>query len=320
VFIAAGPVLWQWNEVYKANSTLAQIKTNQVTTQSELLDLQTETDSLLAQSTNLDNTLADGARATDDHANLERRFAAWKQRTRDQLLGSDYQWPDDLPFIRVPKQILPKLSVREQLDSSGRLVQPAAELLGLSPEEHQQADSALNGYFNSMSSLLDASRFETNQPHMTQIPGDSQASQVFEMPALGPTASQAVNQLDAGLQDTLGDQRWQIFSNTMAMNGSPSLRESLNLDAADHGEELSVWIRQINGQYVAGSGWASSESAVSSAGVPLKYFLPGAQLPSGVGNVSEFLDFGRLPGPIAGPALAWIQQQAASRLANQGGQ
>ena len=37
-------------------------------------------------------------------------FEAWKKRIRGLLTAADYHWPDDSPFVRIPKSALPELS------------------------------------------------------------------------------------------------------------------------------------------------------------------------------------------------------------------
>ena len=317
--VAAGPVVWQWNQAHQANVALAETKVTAAATQNDLLALQTETDSLLAQSTNLDNALADAVRMAADHADLQRRFAAWKQRTRDRLLAADYHWTDDSPFVRIPKQIVPRLNVQYAVEQPGVLKQAARELLGLSPQERGQVEGSLQSYYAAMDNLMESSGYETNSPKFASVPSDALASQVFELPALGSAATQDGDQLQTALQNTLGDERWQLVKDELQNTGTDTLRRLLSLDAATQGQELTVWIQQQNGQYEAGYSWGQQGSTFSSDGLVLKNFLPGAQLSSGA-TPGDFLDFRQLPATLTGPALAWIQQQAETRLATGGGQ
>jgi RNA polymerase sigma factor (sigma-70 family) len=312
--LTAGPVLWQWNEVHQAAVALADARTKLAASEDDFTQLQTETDQLRVQSSRLDDSLAAATRSATDQYEQNRQFEAWKKRMRSQLLAADYQWSDDSPFVRIPKKIVPKLSVKYPVQPPGVLKQEASELLGLSPQERTQAETALQSYYSTMNNLMQAGLSVTNIAYQAYIPNNSAASQVYDLSALGASAKESGDQLLAALQTTLGDERWQFVQDELQTSGTDSLRGLLNLDADSKGQELAVWIMQQNGNYYAGMGWSQAGSSFSSAGINLKYFLPGAQFPAGNGP----MDFEQLSPVLTGPAMAWFQQQAQSLVGTKG--
>ena len=122
---------------------------------------------------------------------MDQKFAAWKQRVRARLLAADYQWPDDLPFVRIPKSILPQLRVHDPVAWPGVIKQEARELLGLSPDEREQMEAALHKHMATLDDLMNSDRFETNRVSRASLPSDALASKVYGLPPLGDGGSKA---------------------------------------------------------------------------------------------------------------------------------
>jgi len=98
------------------------------------------------------------------------------------LLAADYHWPEDSPFVRIPKAVVPQLEVRHPIAPPGVLKQETRELLGLTPAEREQAEQALQQYFAAMDSLMDSNRYETNRTTLATIPANALSSQVLACP------------------------------------------------------------------------------------------------------------------------------------------
>src|SRR5256886_15963339 len=62
-----------------------------------------------------------------------------KARVRGLLTDADYQWPEDLPYVRVPKALIKSLDVLNRwpgtFSPSGTLTDPAQELFAITAEE-----------------------------------------------------------------------------------------------------------------------------------------------------------------------------------------
>jgi len=316
--VTTAPVLWQWHDQRQAAATLAQGKAVYLVAQDEYNSLQTEVDQLHGKASGLDSSLSGAMTTAAQRQELARKFEAWKIRIRAQLMAADYQWPDDSPFVRIPKKILPRLNVYAAIRQPGEIRQEARELLGLTPAERETAESALQKYFTDLDSLMSSKLYETNRAGLSYVPKDALASRAYDLPALGPGGKQYSDALLSAFKSDVGDERWQLFSQELESSGTDSLRRILSLDATDRGQELAVWVQEKNGALMAGYAWGDQSSSFSSDGLALKLFLPDAKLSSGQPSLAELMDLRQLPATLSGPALEWIRQQAATRLNEKG--
>jgi len=317
LIVAATPVTWQWNQQRKAGANLARINASLADVQNEFGRLQTEVERLRGRASKLDATLADATSSAEQRKDMVRQFEAWKKRLRGQLLAADYHWPEDSPFVRIPKAVVPQLEVLRPVTQPGLIKQEARELLGLTPQEREQAEQALQNYFAAMGNFMEARRYETNRATLASIPANPLASQVYGLPALGADVKQYATALQASLRTDLGEERWPMMASQLESYGTDTLRRILNLDAGERGQELAVWIQNLNGTLVAGYSWGDQTSSFSSAGLALKFFLPGAQFPDGA-LVEDYMNVRQLSATLTGPALDWIRQQAENRLGKKG--
>lgn len=320
LLVTVAPVIWQANEHREAKTALSQVRASLTDAQSEFSLLQTEVEQLRGRSSRLDAALADAAGSTAQREEKARRFEAWKQRIRGQLLAADYRWPEDSPFVRIPKKVLPQLNVRHPVEQPGLIKQEARELLGLTPQERELAEAALQKYFTALDSLMESSRYETNRAKLSYIPKAVLASQVFGLPALGSEVKQRVEELQAALRADLGEERWPLVASQLESPGTDTLRRILNLDAGERGQELAVWIQEQAGTLVAGYSWGDQSASFSSDGLALRFYLPDTKFPPGAGSVEDYMNVRQLSATLTGPALTWIRQQAATRLEKKGDQ
>ena len=313
------PLAWQWDQQRETNAALVLAKSNFAATQNELTMRQMELLRSNESAADLDNSLANARLAAMHRAEIEQKFAIWKEQMRARLLAVDYQWPEDLSFIRIPKAILPQLEVHQPVTPPGALKQAARELLGLTPTERQVAEEALHNHFAAMDSLMEASRYETNHANLTSVPGEALASQVWGVPALGGEVKRREEELQLALRADLGEERWPMVARQLEASGTDTLRRILNLDAGETGQELAVWIHERDGKLVAGYGWGEKNSSFISGGLALSLFLPNAEFPAGAGSVEDYLQVRQLATTLTQPALEWIRQQAETRLEKKSG-
>lgn len=315
--LATVPVAWEWQQQRETRNALAVVNTQLVASQSEFSVIERDVERLQTRVATSDEARAATQAAAELQAARAEQFAAWKSKTRARLLTGDAAWPDDLPFVRIPKSILPELQVYHPVLPPGVIRAEARELLGLTPAEREQAEAALHQHLATMDELMESNRFETNGGQYVQIPQNSVASQVWKLPALGDAVDHSAATLQTALQVVLGEERWPIVGQQLKAFGSDTLRRALNLDAGEKGQELAVWIQEREGELVAGCGWGEAGSMHSSAGVALGLFLPGAQLPEG-GTAEDYLGGRRWATALSRPALAWLREQAEARLPKKG--
>src|SRR5207248_5947260 len=135
-------------------------------------------------------------------------FAAWKKKIRGLLTAADYHWPDDSPFVRIPKAALPELSKvsssqAEPFLPPGVVLPYARELMGMTPSERQSLEDTLHRHSADVEARLAAGIQETNEP----LRGRIVANKVFVLPDLGDEAKQRADQMLAEVRRILGEER-----------------------------------------------------------------------------------------------------------------
>jgi len=315
--LTALPVAWQWHEQRTTQAALANVNTQLAATQSRFTIEESELQRLNQSTRDLGGALEATRAAVARSAETAQKFAAWKAQARARLLGADYQWPEDLPFVRIPKSILPQLDVYQPVKAPREIRQETSELLGLTPTERELIEAALGQHFAAMDGLMEANRYETNRTRFAHIPSDAKAGHVWGLPALGDGVTRSAEELQTALKATLGDERWPMVAQQLTSFGSESLRRILNLDAAEKGQELSTWIQERDGQLVAGYSWGEPSGYFNSGGVALNLFLPDAKFPDG-SSAEDYLRSRSVAEPLIQPALAWLRQQAETRLEKKG--
>lgn len=318
VALAALPVGWQWQAHRAAGAEARRVQTRLLTVQEESASLRTELEQLHADLRRLNGSVAVGNTAAAQSAKSAQHSEKWKTRIRSQLMASDYQWPADSPFVRIPKSALRSIEVPQPILPPGVLKEDASEILGCTPQEHAQIEDALRRHFAAVDRMVEASLYETNGPSRLRVPGSAIASQVWELPALGEEAKASGDELKAALRNILGEQRWPLVQETLSANGTDTLRRILNLDASTESQEFGVWIREKGGKLLVGYGWSGGFSSFSSGGLALEHLGPGAAAPKGM-NLRDFLGVRNLPEPLVQRAMDWVQQQAATRLGRETG-
>jgi RNA polymerase sigma factor (sigma-70 family) len=316
VAMTAIPVAWQVSAQRQTEAKLAEVRDQIRAAQREIEWVQTETLRLTEATARLDESLARAREAAARVAETEQKFAAWKESVRARLFASDYTWPEDLPFVRIPKAILPALNVYQPILPPGNIKPAASELLGLTPQEHEQLESSMQQHFAKMEELLASVRYESNQCALIKAPQNTVASRVWGVAPSGAEANTSAAELLAKFQETLGAERWELVDAQLKDSSSDSARRVLNLDAGEQGQEVAAWIRKQNGHLEAGLSWGGQGFTISSGGMALKYFLPDAELPPGMTSLDG--QFNTVSRALMQPALAWLQTQAETLIPQEG--
>ncbi len=230
VALVAVPVSWQWNEHRAAGDEVKRIQTQFATASADYDALQTEIERLRKVSSQLDASVAEAAKSVAQSAEAGQKFETWKKHLREQLMAVDYRWPDDSPFVRIPKSALRKIDVHRPISPPGIIKQETRELLGLTPQEREEAESILRDHFTRMDVAIEAKVYETNQPSGFNIPATALASKIIVVPPLGNEVKNHSDELLAGLRHILGEERWPLVEEQLASSSPDTLRRILNLD------------------------------------------------------------------------------------------
>jgi RNA polymerase sigma factor (sigma-70 family) len=325
VVLSASPLAWQWNEYRHTRAAASHVEAQLTAGQTAFFTLQTEIDTLRANTARLDAMRAEESLAAQHRAESRQRHQLWKAQLRDRLLGPDYGWPDDSALVRIPKSVLPKVKINRLIAPPGVIARQGREFLGLTPREREQAEDALHNHFAALEDLMRANFRETNTSQRIRVPETALASRVFAVPALGEEVKAQAQALQDELKALLGAERWRLVEPQLASSGTDTLRRVLNLDAGERRQEMAVWIREDQGKLVAGFGWDDQRSMFTSSGVALELFLPNATFvpdsslstgtrPFNEVSAEEYAGFRNLPSALTKPALAWLRTQAENRL------
>jgi RNA polymerase sigma factor (sigma-70 family) len=318
--VSAVPVAWQISEKRTADTALTQARKQVVAVQNEIELVQTDTLRLTDATARLDESLARSREAAARSAETEQRFTAWKEFVRARLFAADYVWPDDLPFVRIPKAVLPELDVYRPVLLPGEIRPEARELLGLTPSEREAMEAAVQKHFAAMEELIGSHLFETNRTRYAHVSKDALAAQVWSVPPLGSDVTTHADELKAAWRATLGEERWPMIEAQLQNSGTHTLQRTFNLDGETSGQEFAVWVGNQNDEMTVSYSWGREGASVGSAGRALRLFLPDVPYEWAGQSNEEWLDVQGLPKAFTQPALEWIQQQAQLNLEKKGDQ
>jgi RNA polymerase sigma factor (sigma-70 family) len=310
------PVAWQWNASLATARRAAEARAALESVRSERITVESEIDRLTRSAEGLKGSLANAATIEAQNADAAQKLELWKTRIRSELMAADYHWSDDSPFVRIPKAVVPRLGAGMSIQPPGVIAPEARELLGLSPEERATVEERLHNYFGNIDRLIENGMIETNQSvvHQGRPPAGAVASTIYYVPALGDEAKASAGNLEEELKSVLGDQRWPWWQAQWDSHGTHTLRRILDIDSDQEAQEVSIWINtNSSGALTVGYHWATSNSAFGTDGAALAAMLPGANPPDGRSPIQD-VECNNLPGPVTSRMLAWLQEQAQTRL------
>jgi hypothetical protein len=199
--MAAAPLTWQWSRTHTAQQSVSSLKSAVDSARAARLDAEAQTALLRARSARLQAEL-DFVPVPE----AQRRQAAARALSdlRKRLMGllsdSRHGWPEDLPFVRVPKWALK--DIRADVPAyrpRGTLPVWMQEVLDLSPEQKASLESNLTQYLGYMDSLAASRVSETNWSA-----GDGSSHKTVRVSSLGPEAQAAEDQMATNFLAALG--------------------------------------------------------------------------------------------------------------------
>ncbi|HWQ92034.1 MAG TPA: hypothetical protein VN673_10210, partial [Clostridia bacterium] len=245
------------------------------------------------------------ARANEQEA--ARKLEDLKFRGRGLLAAEDYLWPDDLPFVRIPKAALPSISMKGGPDTPARLESKIDQLLDLSPSEQQAVDQIFSDYFDGIDQLLANNLYETNQATGVKLPTGAE-SIVFVLQPMGPKIRAAMDELCTNLTAVLGKERWSMVQpHKFEFTHYEQVRLlGYTKFAWDQTQEVTVNIFARPGSEPTVS-W-SQNTGVGISPVPLHYFFQD--------QPTDLIGLSQGPPALLNRVKQWLATQAAARLSN----
>lgn len=310
--LVAGPIVWQWNTFRTIRQQTAATRLQADTLRAEYDRLMTEADPLEHEADRLGQRLK--LQTLSRNESMARAVEDAKNRFRGLLTEADDAWPEDLPFVRIPKSALRDIRVPLPITPPGVIRPALRDLLSVTPAERGAVEQALATYYQDVGRRMEAGIYETNSPGQGPLPENWLARAEFVVPPLGTDIKLPLKQLAEDLSAALGKDRWALLESQL--DGSSEARRVLYLDTANQSQQMTLWI-QSPGQSPPtigfkwnGPGFGNS----ASGGVLLRDFLPqsGLDREARVKNMCGAL----LPDALAAHMTRWLTGQAMTRLSS----
>jgi RNA polymerase sigma factor (sigma-70 family) len=294
--LAVTPFVWGWNLNRVAENRAREVQSGLSGIRDQQGEVTAELARLRAESARLDSILADTLSTRARYIAAAEKLEALKRRVQNLLKDPNYRWPDDLPYVRVPKatvRSLNLLATTSTFSTSGKLEEGALEFLGITGEEKAPTEQALAHYWQGVQDLMASEAYETNLPS-TQ-PG--RLTKTVVVPPLRDAVKTLAADTSQQLTDALGSDREQLLFAGWDKGGIQIFWPGNLWDLARNSQEFEVWVEPAGAgsQPLYGVGWHQGSSGVSTdsalasfpRGIATRFFVPWLdQL--GVSTPSEF--------------------------------
>jgi len=230
------------------------------------------------------------------------------------LTAEHYRWPDDLPFVRIPKSALSSIRVGGGPTTPAMLELKVNGFLDLSPQEREATAQVFSNYRAEVDHLLETSLYETNRALSLELPPGAE-SRVFVLEPLGEKIRTALDRLCADLSAALGEDRWAMVRPEKFGFASYELERLLGPSryALDQRHEIAVSVFADAGSEPTVS-WAES-TRLSGSPRPLRFFLPGNSTPHFV-RQARLIGLPQEPPILAERVKRYLTAEAAARLSD----
>lgn len=248
--LVAVPVAWEWNANRVASNRVARAQTELDTAREEQERVSGELQRLGMESARLDAALVE---ASDNQVRQEEaagKIDALKARLHGMLNDPGYRWPDDLQYVRVPKAVVKSLDLLHKppmaFSPSGKLTDPAIEMLGITSQEKGPTEAALANYWRGVDDLTAANAYETNAPSAQS----KRFNKTVIIPPLGQPLKDLAQATRAELAQVLGDDREQLLFGDWEQGGIQLFSPGNLWKIAEQPQTVTAWVEpsQIAGQ------------------------------------------------------------------------
>ncbi len=149
--------------------------------------------------------------ARNDTADLQFRLAQLNAERSGRAPRPVYQWDDNSPVVRVPKQFLALLPVSAVANRRGQLSDQIREVLQLSDVEAEQVQGAVDRFLAAYSAAQ-GQELRQVEPTADDLQGHKpEETRVFELSALGESFGELRRKFFDELQPLLGAERFALF-------------------------------------------------------------------------------------------------------------
>jgi hypothetical protein len=316
--VAIVPVLWEANVWHTAKA-----RAQTLALESELLriknsELQAGIEALHSAISISRTTLANTEEEASKAQLAKQQYADWKKRVHNKLFSPNYQWPEDCPFIRIPKSLASTIQLFPGVSPEGVLRPEMRELLGLTPEERVQVESSIQQHLARLTEAMEANIYPTNDTPIA-FSGKILASASWMIPTLSAAVQASSEQVQQDLATVLGLERWQIVKRDIHRYSSAGLGPVFKQDLAGQPRQGIAWIYVENGELDVGIS-SLVDQGTSFAYSPLREFLPEDHpAREQKHSAAACVKWMGLDEPLTQRLEKWLKEQALARLGDQNG-
>ena len=138
--IVAAPAGWQWRQQRTAQHQAVAAQATLDAGRADQEALTAELERLRAELARLALAAQEAEAGQRQQQEAVRKLDALKAKVFGLLTATNYRWPDDSPFVRIPKSAIKQIGPHRGIHARGTLDNWAAELLAMTPEERQQTE------------------------------------------------------------------------------------------------------------------------------------------------------------------------------------
>ena len=266
VVVATVPVACQWPRTRAAKLQVAEWQTRLQADRERAGELQAEVERLQVASSRLDSDLAQATAALAPQRQAAARLEDLRQRLQSLLTATDYRWPDDLPFVRIPKSILTNLDCTAAISRTGTVEEWGAQVLGMTSEEHTQTEQAFGEYLHDVAELVASRAYETNAPQVMMGAFSNKLAKAIAVPRLGEEARALVADLRDRVQRTLGSERDELLLQRWETEKSGWSWLGACRQLTEEPQVFTVWIERRPGGVWHGEEWTNAKGSGGGGG------------------------------------------------------
>lgn len=209
VAIATVPVVWKWEQSHASAKQIEALELKLNKLQAEHEQAAIDVERLRSDFSRLEQKQSDAVLNPAREEEARRKLSILKEKSRALLTADNYRWPDDLPFVRVPKSALASIKVAGGPNTPERLATKVNQFLDLSPSEREKVGQIFFNYFTEIDRLMETSLYETNRAMSFSLPAEAD-SKVFVLLPMGEKIRAELKLLSADLESALGSDRWAM--------------------------------------------------------------------------------------------------------------
>lgn len=286
VVLAVTPVAWQWNLDRRSQNATATTQAKLEVVRGQQSQADDDLRQLQAESARLDGTISNAIQNQARYEAAAAKLEKLKSRVRGLLTDANAQWPDDLPYARVPKSEVRSLDLLHKpgtFDLHGVLNNAAQEMLGVTAAEKGPTEAALSAYWGTVREMTENSACQSN----ITTDASGQLTDTVIVPPLGEPFKTMAASTAAQISNILGSDREQLLFGDWAQGGIQICAPGSLLLIGDQPQEFTVWVSpgtgtdgpsygsgwHVDGMGV-GSGGNSTDFDMVPAGIFQKFFAP----------------------------------------------